>query len=171
MLHRPQTLVSSSSSTTSDGRIGARGRMAWCLIARKPLFLRCRAPCPLTESGFEAGRRGASPPVNPCFFVTGHHVGWANRSRGTDGVVPHRPLALVSSSPGTTPLISSNRNSHLPQKTKNFDQGAAPAAPCRHFPFPYQSVETVPLYTLRGQSLSYPILSYPNPLLCFALLC
>ena len=186
MLHRPQTLVSSSSSTTSDGRIGARGRMAWCLIARKPLFLRCRAPCPLTESGFEAGRRGASPPVNPCFFVTGHHVGWANRSRGTDGVVPHRPLTLVSSSPGTTPLISSNRTIPgtrpgfpefpSPPKNEKFRQGAAPAAPCRNFPFPYQSVETVPLYTLRGQSLSYPILSYPilsypNPFLCFALLC
>ena len=77
---------------------------AWCLTARYPLFLRRRAPRPLTESGFEAGRRGASPPVNPCFFVTGHHVGWANRSMGTDGVVPHRPQTLVSSSRDTTPL-------------------------------------------------------------------
>ena len=48
---------------------------------------------------------------------------------GTDGVVPHRPLALVSSSPDTTPLISSNRTIPgirpgfpefpSPQKTKN----------------------------------------------------
>ena len=76
----------------------------WCSAAREPLFLRRGAPRPLTESGFEAGRRGALPPVNPCFFVTGHHVGWANRSMGTDGVVPHRPQTLVSSSRGTTPL-------------------------------------------------------------------
>ena len=107
--HRPQTLVSASPGTTSHRLIRTRGRTAWCFTARKPLFLRRRAPCPLTESGFEAGRRGASPPVNPCFFVTGHHIGWANRSRGTAGVVPHRPQTLVSSSPGTTPLISSNR--------------------------------------------------------------
>ena len=155
--------------------------MAWCLIARKPLFLRCRAPCPLTESGFEAGRRGASPPVNPCFFVTGHHVGWANRSRGTAGVVLHRPQTLVSSSSSTTPLISSNRTIPgtrpgfpefpSPPKNEKCRQGAAPAAPCRHFPFPYQSVETVPLYTLRGQSLSYPIALLCFALLCFALLC
>ena len=71
---------------------------------------------------------------------------------------------LVSSSPGTTPLISSNRTIPgtrpgfpefpSPPKNEKCRQGAAPAAPCRHFPFPYQSVETVPLCTLRGQSLS-----------------
>ena len=110
--HRPQTLIPSSSSTTSDGRIRARGRTAWCLTARKPLSLRRRAPRPLPESGFGTGRRGASLPANPCFFVVEHHA------------------------PGS-------RNSHLPQKTKNVGQGAAPATPCRHFPFPYQSVETV----------------------------
>ena len=102
---------------------------------------------------------------------------------GGADVVLRLPLSLVSSSPGTTPLISSNRTIQgirpgfpefpSPPKNEKCRQGAAPAAPCRHFPFPYQSVETVPLYTLRGQSLSYPILSYPNPnpLLCFALLC
>ena len=100
--HRPQTLVSSSPGTTSHRLIRTRGRTAWCLTARKPLFLRHRAPRSLTESRFEAGRRGASLPANPYFFVAGHHVGWANRSTGTDGVVPHRPLSLVSSSPGTT---------------------------------------------------------------------
>jgi len=72
--HRPQTLIPSSSSTTPDGRIGARGRTAWCLTARKPLFLRRRAPRPLPESGFGTGRRGASPLASPCFFVAGHHV-------------------------------------------------------------------------------------------------
>ena len=148
VLHRPQTLIPSSSSTTPDGRIGARGRTAWCLTAHKPLSLRRRAPRRMGESEHGDGRRGASPPANPCFFVEGHH---APDSLHTG--------QFREPAPGS-------RNSHLPQKTKNVGQGAAPAAPCRHFPFPYQSVETVPLCTLRGQSLSYP-----NPLLCFALLC
>ena len=102
VLHRPQTLIPSSSSTTPDGRIGARGRTAWCLTARKPLSLRRRAPRRMDESEHGDGRRGASPPANPYPFVVEHHVGWANQSTGTDGVVPHRPLSLVSSSPGTT---------------------------------------------------------------------
>ena len=101
--HRSRALVSSSSSTTPDGRIGARGRTAWCLTARKPLFLRRRAPRRMGESEHGEGRRGASPPANPCFFVTGHHVGWVNRSTGTDGVVPHRPQTLIPSSSSTTP--------------------------------------------------------------------
>ena len=100
--HRPQALVSSSPGTTSDGRIGARGRTAWCFTARKPLFLRRRAPRRMGESEHEAGRRGASPPANPYFFVVEHHVGWANRSTGTDDVVLHCPQTLVSSSPSTT---------------------------------------------------------------------
>ena len=102
VLHRPLALVPSSSSTTSDGRIGARGLTAWCFTVRKPLFLRHGAPRYWVRSGFRRGRRGASPPASPCSFVTGHHVGWANRSTGTDGVVLHCPLALVSSSSSTT---------------------------------------------------------------------
>ena len=151
MPHRPQTLIPSSSSTTSNGRIGARGRTAWCFTARVPLFLRRQAPRSLTESGFEAGRRGASPPASPCFFVAGHHA----------------PDFLQPDNSGNPPRVP---GIPISPKTKNFGQGAAPAAPCRNFPFPYQSVETVPLYTLRGQSLSYPILSYPILILCSALL-
>ena len=50
-----------------------------------------------------AGGRGASPPANPCFFVLGHHaLEHSSRSRRA-GVVPHRSLALVSSSWSTTP--------------------------------------------------------------------
>ena len=148
---------------------------AWCLTARYPLFLRRGAPRHWPWSSLRRSRRGASPPANPCFFVKGHHVGWANRRSEPDGVVLHCPQSLVSSSPGTTPLISSNQTIPgtrpgfpefpSPPKNEKCRQGAAGAAPCRHFPFPYQSVETVPLCTLRGQSLSYP-----NPLLCFALL-
>ena len=72
--HRPQTLVSSSSSTTPDGRIGARGRTAWCFTARKPLSLRRRAPRRMGESEHGDGRRGASPPANPYPFVVEHHA-------------------------------------------------------------------------------------------------
>ena len=104
VLHRPLTLVSSSPGTTSDGRIGAWGRTAWCLTARKPLFLRRGAPRHWPWSSLRRSRRGASPPANPCFFVKGHHVGWANRRSEPDGVVPHRPQTLISSSRDTTPL-------------------------------------------------------------------
>ena len=146
----PDGMAGRFGATKPDGLPASR---AWCLTARYPLFLRRRAPRRMGESEHGDGRRGASPPANPCFFVEGHHVGWANRSMGTNGVVPHRPLALVSSSPGTTPPISSNRTIPgtrpgfpefpSPPKNENCRQGAAPATPCRHFPFPYQSVETV----------------------------
>ena len=95
--HRSRALVSSSSGTTSHRLIRARGRIAWCLTACKPLFLRRRAPRPLPESGFEAGRRGASSPANPCVFVVEHHAPCLNRGSGPDGVVLHRPQVLVSS--------------------------------------------------------------------------
>ena len=95
----PDGMAGRFGATKPDGLPASR---AWCLIARKPLFLRRRAPRRMGESEHGDGRRGASPPANPCFFVEGHHVGWANRSMGTNGVVPHRPPSLVSSSPGTT---------------------------------------------------------------------
>ena len=69
---------------------------SWCTKSRRPLYLRSLCtksrtflrPCP--------GGRGASPPASPCFFVLGHHVlEHSSRSRRT-GVVPHRPLTLVS---------------------------------------------------------------------------
>ena len=103
--HRPQTLVSSSSSTTSDGRIGARGRTAWCFTARKPLCLRRRAPRRMGESEHGDGRRGASPPANPYPFVVGHHAPCLNRGSEPDGVVLHCPQTLVSSSSSTTPRV------------------------------------------------------------------
>ena len=75
---------------------------AWCLTARYPLFLRLEAPRPRAQQRFPPGGRGASPLAIPCSFVLGHHVlEHSSRSRRT-GVVPHRPLTLVSSSWGTT---------------------------------------------------------------------
>ena len=108
VLHRPQTLIPSSSSTTSDGRIRARGRTAWCLTARKPLSLRRRAPRRMGESEHGAGWRGASPPANPCFFVAGHHA-----------------PDFLSTGQFREPAAGS-RNSHLPQKTKNVGKALLP---------------------------------------------
>ena len=102
VLRHPQNLISSSPGTTSDGRIGVRNRMAWCLTARYPLFLRRRAPRHWPWSSLRRSRRGASPPAIPCFFVEGHHAIGPGRAFGGAGVVPHCPLSLVSSSPGTT---------------------------------------------------------------------
>ena len=75
---------------------------AWCLTDRESLFLRLGAPRPRAQQPFPPGGRGASPPASPCFFVLRHHVpDHSSRSRPA-GVVPHRSLALVSSSWGTT---------------------------------------------------------------------
>ena len=129
VLHCPQTLVSSSTGTTPLALVEPSEGPAWCFTAREPLFLRRRAPRPLPESGLETGWRGASPPANPCFFVDGHHAHCLNRSSRPGGVVLHRPRTLVSSSTGTTPLISFTRTIPgtrpgfpefpSPQKTKN----------------------------------------------------
>ena len=148
VLHRPPSLVSSSSGTTSDRRIGARGRMAWCFTARKPLFLRRRAPRRLNETGPAAGRRGASPPANPCSFVVRHHVGWANRSTGPDGVVLHRPQTLVSSSSGTTPPISSKRS--IPGTRPGFPEFSSPPKneKCRPWCCSRSTSPTFPLFPL-----------------------
>ena len=78
-------------------------RPAWCLTPRKPLFLRLEAPRPQPKQLRRRGRRGASPPANPCSFVRRHHVPSPNSSAGAIGVVPHLPQILVPSSGSTTP--------------------------------------------------------------------
>ena len=162
--HRPQTLVSSSTGTTSDGRIGARGRTAWCFTARKPLFLRRRAPRPLPESGFEAGRRGASPPANPCVFVVEHHAPCLNRGSRPDDVMLHCPQTLVSSSPGTTPpdFLQPDNSGNPPRvpgipispKKRKMSARCCSRSTLPTFPFPLSISRDCPLCTLRGQSLS-----------------
>ena len=124
VLRRPLTLISSSPGTTSDGRIGVRNRMAWCLTARKPLFLRRGAPRHWPWSSLRRSWRGASLPAIPCFFVVRHHAPCLNRGSESDGMVLHRPQSLVSSSPGTTPLISSNRT--IPGTRPGFPEFPSP---------------------------------------------
>lgn len=140
VLHRSRALVSSSSGTTSHRLIRARGRIAWYLTARYPLFLRHRAPRSLTESGFEAGRRGASPPASPCFFVAGHHA----------------PDFLQPDNSGNPPRIPG-----IPifsQKTKNVGKVLLPQHLADISPFPLSIRRDCPLCILMGQSLSYPLL-------------
>ena len=102
VLHRPQTLVPSSGSTTSVGPDGPSAAGTWYFTTRKPLFLRPEAPRLSGRMGRRRLGRGASLPANPYSFVRRHHVcrtGWAS---GGGGVVLHRPQALIPSSGGTT---------------------------------------------------------------------
>ena len=102
VLHRPQTLVPSSGSTTSVGPDGPSAARTWCFTARKPLFLRPEAPrLPGPRRRWRA-RRGASLPASPYSFVRRHHVCRAGWASGGGGVVLHRPQALIPSSGGTT---------------------------------------------------------------------
>ena len=98
----PQTLIPSSPSTTSSGsKAPATGR-TWCVVPRKPLFLRRRAPrLPGPRRRQRAGR-GASLPANPYFFVAEHHVFRVQGAGGGPDVVLPAPQTLIFSSPGTT---------------------------------------------------------------------
>ena len=100
--HSPQTLVLSSTSTTSLGSKAPAAYRTWCLTPHKPLFLRPEAPRLSGPMGLRRHGRGASPPASPYSFVRKHHVprsGWADA--GTD-VVLHPPQTLVFSSGSTT---------------------------------------------------------------------
>ena len=100
--HSPQTLVLSSTSTTSLGPKAPAAYRTWCLTPRKPLFFRPQAPRLSGPMGLRRHGRGASPPASPYSFVRKHHVprsGWADAL--TD-VVLYPPQTLVPSSGSTT---------------------------------------------------------------------
>ena len=100
--HSPQTLVLSSTSTTSLGPKAPAAYRTWCLTPHKPLFLRPEAPRLSGPMGLRRHGRGASPPASPYSFVRKHHIprsGWADA--GTD-VVLHTLQSLIPSSRGTT---------------------------------------------------------------------
>ena len=102
VLHSPQSLVSSSGSTTSPGPDEPMPAWTWCFTPRNPLFLRPEAPRPQVRMGRCRHGRGAPSPAIPCSFVRKHHVprsGWVDA--GMD-VVLHSPQSLVSSSGSTT---------------------------------------------------------------------
>ena len=100
--HSPQTLVLSSTSTTSLGPKAPAAYRTWCLTPHKPLFLRPEAPRLSGPMGLRRHGRGASPPASPYSFVRKHHIprsGWTDA--GTD-VVLHTLQSLIPSSRGTT---------------------------------------------------------------------
>ena len=102
VLHRPQTLIPSSTGTTSPGSSGPPASRTWCFTPRNPLFLRQRAPRFSDTTGLRRHGRGASLPASPYSFVAGHHVPRAQRAFGEPDVVPHSLQSLISSSGGTT---------------------------------------------------------------------
>ena len=74
VLHSPQSLISSSGSTTSSGPDGPLPTWTWCSIPRNPLFLRPEAPRPQVRMSLCRHGRGAPYPAIPYSFVEGHHV-------------------------------------------------------------------------------------------------
>ena len=102
VLHSPQTLVPSSSSTTSLGSKAPPAYLTWCLTPRNPLFFRHRAPRLWGPRRCRRAGRGAPPPASPCSFVVKHHVFRAQGAAGVPDVVLQSPQALVLSSSSTT---------------------------------------------------------------------
>ena len=107
VLHRPQTLIPSSTGTTSPGSSGPPASRTWCFTPCNPLFLRPGAPRPRDPAGLRRTGRGASLPASPYSFVAGHHVPRAQWVFGNADVVPRSLQALILSSPSTTSTGSS----------------------------------------------------------------
>jgi len=106
VLRSPQSLVLSSSSTTSLGPKALPAYRTWCSAPRKPLFFRRQAPRLWRPRRCRRTGRGAPPPASPCSFVVEHHVFGAQGAADVPDVVPHSPQALVLSSSSTTSLRS-----------------------------------------------------------------
>ena len=103
VLHRPQSLIPSSGSTTSIGRVEPPATRAWYFTVRKALFLRPEAPRLSAGPSLRRPGRGASPSAKPYSFVRKHHVYRPGRASGDPAVVLHHPQRLISSSGNTTP--------------------------------------------------------------------
>ena len=95
VLRSPQTLVPSSSSTTSSRLKAPATYRTWCFTPRKTLFLRRQAPRLPDPRRRRLAGRGASLPANPCSIVGAHHVFQAQGAAGWQDVVLHSPQNLV----------------------------------------------------------------------------
>ena len=69
VLHHPQSLISSSGSTTPPGPIEPPAAGAWYFTVRKALFLRPEAPRLTAGPSLRRPGRGASPSAKPYSFV------------------------------------------------------------------------------------------------------
>ena len=94
--HSPQTLVLSSTSTTSLGPKAPAAYRTWCLTPRKPLFFRPQAPRLSGQRRRRRTGRGASLPTNPYSFVRKHHVSRVQWDFDVMDVVPHPPASPYS---------------------------------------------------------------------------
>ena len=104
VLHCPQSLISSSGSTTPPGPIEPPAAGAWCFTVRKALFLRSEAPRLSAGPSLRRPGRGASLPAKPYSFVRKHHAYRPVRASGDPDVVLHRPQILTPSSGSTTSI-------------------------------------------------------------------
>ena len=98
VLHSPQNLVPSSSSTTSLAPKALPVCRTWCSASRKPLFFRRQAPRLWGPRRCRRTGRGASLPASHCSFVVKHHVfgtDWADRRPRIQKVM-HEPLFFCS---------------------------------------------------------------------------
>ena len=104
VLRSPQSLVPSSSSTTSLGPKAPPTYRVWCSAPRKTLFLHRQAPRLWDPRRRRRTGRGAPLPAKPCSFVVKHHVFRTQGAAGVPDVVPHSSQNLVPSSSSTTSL-------------------------------------------------------------------
>ena len=102
VLPAPQTLITSSSNTTSSGSKAPVAGRTWCAAPRKPLFLHRRAPRLPDQRRRRRAGRGAPLPANPYSFVAEHHVFRVKGAGGGPDVVRRSPQTLIPSSPSTT---------------------------------------------------------------------
>ena len=141
VLRSPQTLVLSSSSTTSLAPKALPAYRTWCSASRKPLFFRRRAPrLPSSRRRRRAGR-GASIPASPCSFVVKHHVFRPQGAAGVPDVVLQSPQALFFRR--QAPRL------WRPRRCRRTGRGAPPpASPCsfvvEHHVFGAQGAAGVP---------------------------
>ena len=116
VLRLPQSLVLSSSSTTSSELKAPAVCGTWCSAPRKPLFFRRQAPRLWGPRRRRRTGRGASLPAKPCSFVVEHHVFRTQGAAGVPDVVPHSPQSLVPSSSSTTSLAPVGLTASLASK-------------------------------------------------------
>ena len=104
--HSPQTLVLSSTSTTSLGPKAPAAYRTWCLTPRKPLFFRPQAPRLSDPKRRQRTGRGASLPAIPCSFVSFAPSLWSFSEL--------QPFGLGAKTPANDmlPLYGTVKNNH-----------------------------------------------------------
>ena len=155
--HSPQTLVLSSTSTTSLGPKAPAAYRTWCLTPHKPLFLRPEAPRLSSPKRRRHTGRGASLPANPCSFVHKHHVSRARWAFDVMDVVPHFPQSLIPSFP-LHQVFGPFRSSNPSDLVQRLPQNLIPPFPLHQVFGPFRSSNPLSLVQRLPQNL---VLSFP----------